>query len=50
MATYFLDTSAVVKRYMPEQGHRWIDALCGAAQPHELYTTPAAVCCKQHIS
>jgi predicted nucleic acid-binding protein len=36
MATYFLDSSAVVKRYLPEQGHRWIVALCGTAQAHEL--------------
>ena len=24
MSTYFLDTSAVVKRYFLEQGHDWI--------------------------
>ena len=28
MASYFLDTSAIVKRYFPEQGHSWILALC----------------------
>ncbi len=29
MATYFLDTSAIVKRYVPaEQGHSWVVALC----------------------
>ena len=38
MTTYFLDSSAVVKRYFPEQGHRWIVALCEAAQGYELYT------------
>lgn len=32
MATYFLDTSALVKRYFPEQGHAWIVTLCGVAQ------------------
>ena len=24
MAIYFLDLSAVVKRYFPEQGHNWV--------------------------
>lgn len=43
MATYFLDSSAVVKRYLPEQGHRWIVALCDAAQPHELYIAQPAL-------
>jgi uncharacterized protein len=43
MATYFLDSSAVVKRYLPEQGHRWITALCDAAQPHELYIAQPAL-------
>jgi len=43
MATYFLDSSAVVKRYFPEQGHRWIVALCDAAQGHELYIAQPAL-------
>ena len=43
MAMYFLDSSAVVKRYFPEQGHRWIDALCNAAQGHEIYMTQPAL-------
>ncbi|HZU01046.1 MAG TPA: type II toxin-antitoxin system VapC family toxin [Ktedonobacteraceae bacterium] len=28
---------------MPEQGHRWITALCDAAQPHELYIAQPAL-------
>jgi predicted nucleic acid-binding protein len=44
MATYFLDTSAVVKRYVPaEQGHAWIVALCDPAQGHKLYISQAAL-------
>src|SRR5438270_4566760 len=43
MAMYFLDSSAVVKRYFPEQGHRWIDALCNAAQGHEIYMAQPAI-------
>lgn len=43
MATYFLDSSAVVKRYFPEKGHRWVVALCDAAQGHELYIAQSAL-------
>src|SRR5947209_18217599 len=43
MATYFLDTSALAKRYVPEQGQGWIMALCDPAQGHELYISQAAL-------
>src|SRR6266704_3717245 len=44
MATYFLDTSAIVKRYVPtEQGHAWIVNLCDSAQGHKLYISQAAL-------
>ncbi len=43
MATYFLDTSALVKRYFPEQGHAWIVTLCGVAQDQDLYISQAAL-------
>jgi predicted nucleic acid-binding protein len=43
MATYFLDSSAVVKRYFPEQGHAWTVALCDAAQGHDLYIAQPAL-------
>ncbi len=43
MATYFLDTSAIVKRYFPEQGHNWLVTLCDPVQEHELYISQAAL-------
>ena len=33
----FLDTSAVAKRYIPEQGSAWIQKLCDPAQGHFLF-------------
>ena len=35
MTTYFLDTSAIVKRYVLEQGQAWILSLC---DPHKAMT------------
>ncbi len=43
MATYFLDTSAIIKRYISEQGQAWILSLCNPAQSHELYISQAAL-------
>ena len=43
MATYFLDTSAIVKRYILEQGQAWILSLCDPAQGHDLYISQAAL-------
>src|SRR5713226_4059555 len=43
MATYFLDTSAIVKRYIFEQGQAWILSLCNPAQSHDLYISQAAL-------
>jgi predicted nucleic acid-binding protein len=43
MATYFLDTSAIVKRYFPELGHSWVVALCDPTQGHKLYISQAAL-------
>ncbi len=43
MGTYFLDTSAVVKCYVPEQGQAWIMALCDPARSHDLYISQAAL-------
>lgn len=43
MATYFLDTSAIVKRYIFEQGQAWILSLCNPAQGHDLYISQAAL-------
>ena len=43
MATYFLDTSAIVKRYILEQGQAWILSLCDPAQGHDLYISQATL-------
>ncbi len=32
MAIYFLDTSAIVKRYIAERGQGWVLSLCDPAQ------------------
>ncbi len=44
METYFLDTSAIVKRYVPaEQGYAWVTALFDSKQEHKLYISQAAL-------
>ena len=43
MAMYFLDSSAIVKRYFQEPGHQWIEKLHDPAQGHELYIAQAAL-------
>ena len=43
MATYFLDTSATIKRYIFEQGQAWILSICNPAQGHDLYISQAAL-------
>ncbi len=43
MGSYFLDTSAIVKRYFPEQGHVWVVALCDPEQEHKLHISQAAL-------
>ena len=43
MAMYFLDSSAIVKRYFHEQGHDWIETLHDPAQGHGLYIAQAAL-------
>ena len=42
MGVYFLDTSAIVKRYIPEQGHSFILTLIDPEQSHILYISQAA--------
>jgi hypothetical protein len=37
MAEYFLDSSALVKRYVRESGSAWIHALFDAAFDHEMF-------------
>lgn len=43
MATYFLDSSAIVKRYVPERGSAWIIALCNPVHGHELFISQIAL-------
>jgi len=43
MGSYFLDTSAIVKCYFPEQGHFWVANLCDPAQKHDLFISQAAL-------
>lgn len=43
MALYFLDSSAIVKRFFQEQGHDWIETLHDPAQRHVLYIAQAAL-------
>ena len=43
MALYFLDSSAIVKRYFQEQGHDWIETLHDPNQDHVLYIAQAAL-------
>src|ERR1051326_337838 len=60
MATYFLDTSAIIKGYIFEPGQAWILSLCNPAQAHDLYISQAplvevvaAICrraCEKSIS
>jgi len=39
MALYFLDSSAILQRYIQEPGREWIETLHDPAQEHELYIT-----------
>ena len=37
MAVYFLDSSALVKRYIRETGSAWVQTLCQQIPPEDLY-------------
>src|SRR5258708_32221120 len=43
MASYFLDTSAIVKRYFPEQGRSWILDICNPVHGNKLYISQEAL-------
>ncbi len=43
MAIYFLDTSALIKRYISEPGQAWILSLCNLVEGHDLYISQAAL-------
>ena len=38
MGHYYLDSSALVKRYVAEAGTNWIQNLCAPGADHTLYT------------
>lgn len=42
MASYYLDTSALVKRYVTERGTAWIVNLTDPSSGHELWTVRLA--------
>ncbi len=42
MATYYLDTSTIVKRYTREQGISWVQNLMARRQGNDLYTVRLA--------
>ncbi len=43
MAVYFLDSSAVVKRYVAELGGAWIQSITKVSSGHELYQSDLAI-------
>ena len=43
MALYFLDSSAIVKRYVSEAGHVWIASLCDPIQNHDIQIAQIAL-------
>jgi hypothetical protein len=44
MALYFLDSSAIVKRYFQEPGHEWIEMLHDPAQGHVIHSDHVGAC------
>lgn len=42
MAVYYLDTSAVVKRYALETGSNWVVALTSATSDHDIFVSRLA--------
>lgn len=43
MGTYFLDSSAIVKRYVTEQGQAFILSICDPNNRHDLYISQIAL-------
>ena len=43
MGAYFLDTSAIVKRYLAEPGQSLLLEICNPKQGHDLYISQAAL-------
>jgi len=43
MATYFLDTSALVKRHIAEPGHAWVQGICDPSAGHSIVISEVAL-------
>ncbi len=43
MSAYFLDTSAIVKRYCLERGQSWMRSLCNPLEDHDFFISQAAL-------
>lgn len=43
MASYFLDTSALVKRHVAETGHAWVRAVCDPSAGNTLFIAEIAL-------
>ncbi len=43
MATYFFDTSALVKRHIAEPGHAWVESICDPSAGHNIVISEAAL-------
>jgi PIN domain nuclease of toxin-antitoxin system len=43
MSTYFLDSSAILKRYVAEQGQSFVLSICDPKNQHDLYISQIAL-------
>ena len=43
MPTYFLDTSALIKRHIGEPGHKWVESLCDPSAYNTVVISEAAI-------
>jgi uncharacterized protein len=43
MEAYFLDTSALIKRYIEESGHHWVTMICQPDRSNTLYISQATM-------
>lgn len=43
MATYYFDTSALVKRHIAEPGHAWVESVCDPSAGHTIVIAEVAL-------
>jgi uncharacterized protein len=43
MPTYFLDTSALVKRHVAEPGHAWVESICDPTAANIVVISEVAI-------